>query len=250
MAINSLSLDKQYSDNNVLGETKLDAIFGSVSEWSNIIRGKIPDKTDSTEIITGIWTLTTPKITGTGTGVVTLQYANSADNRTLTIPDPGANDSLECLTNTATLTNKTFTTVTFSGTTVFSGSQTFNSASVSDPTLTGTVTLPGTDPPPAANALTHLGGIKAWGRVDASGNKVNGYNFSSSFLSLGEYRLTWDRDFVDANYAILFTTVGAVTAIMLTNNFEKYSDHVDTFTFNAAGSLANAAFTFIAIGVQ
>lgn len=35
--------------------------------------------------------LTTPTLAGAGAGKATLQYANSANNRTLTVPDPGAN---------------------------------------------------------------------------------------------------------------------------------------------------------------
>lgn len=55
---------------------------------------------------------TTPTFAGAGAGVATLQYANSATSRTITMPDPGAADTLAMLAATQTLTNKTLTTPT------------------------------------------------------------------------------------------------------------------------------------------
>lgn len=51
---------------------------------------------DSGASVTSI-PLTTPAITGAGTGKATLQYANSSSNRTITFPDPGGNDSVAYL---------------------------------------------------------------------------------------------------------------------------------------------------------
>lgn len=56
--------------------------------------------------------LTTPNIAGAGAGLAILQYANSGTSRTLTIPDPGTNDSLVTLALAQSLTNKTLVTPT------------------------------------------------------------------------------------------------------------------------------------------
>lgn len=56
--------------------------------------------------------LTTPTLAGAGAGVATLQYANSATSRTVTVPDPGGADSFVLLSAAQTLANKTLTTPT------------------------------------------------------------------------------------------------------------------------------------------
>lgn len=192
MSLTSLTINKQYSNDSNLSEAIFDAAFGSVASWANVNRVLMPDKT-TTDTITGVWTLATPKITGASSGKVTLQYANSANSRTITFPDPSANDSVAYLAATQTLAGKTFT-----------------SSSISDPTITGTTVLPSVDPP-AANAATRSGPIKAWGLIggDYSGGTyvhVYSYNIASvSKVAEGRCRVTWDRPFASANYAVVVT---------------------------------------------
>jgi hypothetical protein len=106
---------------------------------------------------------TTPKIAGAGAGYAILQYGNSATSRTITFPDPGANDSvayigkaqtfagIQTFTLAPVLTSGTFTTngdtitiqdlgnanlVQSEGTQTINGAKTFSTA----PTITGGLT--------------------------------------------------------------------------------------------------------------
>lgn len=68
----------------------------------------LTNKTLTSPTINGAALSATTTLAGAGAGVATLQYANSATSRTITIPDPGAADTLVALAAAQTISNKTF----------------------------------------------------------------------------------------------------------------------------------------------
>ena len=131
MSIPALSVTKQYQDGRALTEAQLDAAYGSIETWAALVSGGAITNTDNVSV-SGLWTFAVGSllVAGAGAGKATLQYANSATDRTLTFPDPGANDTVVTLTANQTLTTKTLT------------SPTINSGALSG-TLTGSPTLSG-----------------------------------------------------------------------------------------------------------
>lgn len=110
--IQSSQVDQNFADLVSAGNTHEAATTGIHGVGGGAIVG-----TTLTQTLTNK-SLTSPQITGAGVGKATLQYANSATGRTLTIPDPGAADTIVALAATQTLTNKTLgsgTETTFPG---------------------------------------------------------------------------------------------------------------------------------------
>lgn len=164
MSISTLTITKEYDDGTALTEAQLDAMKTSIESWAGQVAARAPDKS-GTESISGIWTLTTPKITGAGAGVATVQYENSGSSRTLTIP-ADADDTFVTLTATQTLTAKTLTSPTLGGT--VAGSPTVNGTWTSSTwTLAGNIA--GT--PTFSGAVTHLAPVA--GMID-KGNSGTG----------------------------------------------------------------------------
>ena len=76
--------------------------------------------------------------TGLGPTAINLTWATPAAARTITIPDPGGDDTLVTLAATQTLTNKTFTAPTFGGvTTIAAGTAAAPSLTFTGDTDTG-----------------------------------------------------------------------------------------------------------------
>jgi len=85
----------------IIFASRFNTNFSDVKNWADAheidpsgvhgVTGNIVGTTDVQSLSNK--TLVLPVISGAGAGSATLQYANSATSRTLTIPDPGANDT-------------------------------------------------------------------------------------------------------------------------------------------------------------
>lgn len=91
-----------------------DQVMDNFNKVSAVLNGAV-DNTNVTLSTNWVWTGThtfsagNVKIKGAGTGVASLQYANSSNNRTITFPDPGADSTLVALAGAQTITGaKTF----------------------------------------------------------------------------------------------------------------------------------------------
>jgi len=107
MAIPTLAIPRNYANDRPWNAARVDEIVNAIEAWSGQVAALAVDA-GATETVTG-WTLTNPLLSGAGVGLATLQYANSGNNRTITFPDPGGNDSIVYLAAAQTLTNKTIT---------------------------------------------------------------------------------------------------------------------------------------------
>lgn len=238
MSIPSYTVNKQYQNNKKLSEDQLDAAFGSGATWSSVVANKAPDKTD-VDTITGPWTFSVGAmvLAGAGAGKVTLQYTNSASNRTVTFPDPGGSDSVSYLAATQTLTNKTLTSPTLAAPTI-SGA------------INGSFTLPSTDPP-AANASTQQGLAKAWVTFNTAGTILGSYNVSSVVRnSAGNYTVSWNTDFSSTNYSVVGTPDNTATNSLCVTFSSKTVSSVQVNTFTVATTPTDANCSVTAFGNQ
>lgn len=112
-----------FSPGAIIFASRFNTNFSDVKNWADAheidasgvhgVTGNIVGTSDVQSLSNK--TLVLPEITGDGAGTATLEYENSANNRTLTIPDPGADDTFVTLTATQNLTNKTLTNATITG---------------------------------------------------------------------------------------------------------------------------------------
>lgn len=142
------------------------------------------------------------------------------------------------VTNTA-LSNSLLAGTTTAGVPVF-----LTGPTVETLTLSGTTT--GT---PLANTLYAPTVIKAWANINALGTVAASFNIATSTrTSTGSYSVTWDRDFTSGNIAVLISpgngtaTFGVISGSNVTG--------ATMLIHNAAGSLLDAPFSILALGVQ
>jgi len=195
-----------------------DEIYSNIDE-TNVAAG---NKTGSGKFVLQTSpTITTPTITGlkiggAGAGVATVEYANSATNRTVTIPDSGAASSFvttegnQTINGVKTISSQLISTVV-TGTSPFSvdsttqvtnlNAQLLSGKNANDfaevagnETITGQWTLPAIDPPPA-NVLSRRGICKAWVQFSALGNITSSFNISAATrVGAGHYTFDFNTD--------------------------------------------------------
>lgn len=235
MSYSSLTINKQYDDNKALSEAQLDAAFASVVAWGAQFVSKAPDKSN-TDSITGPWTFAVGgfQLAGGGVGTATLQYANTAANRTITFPDPGGSDSVVYLAAAQTLTTKTLTAPTISD-------PTLSGTSVGTYTVGGTVTIASPVITGAAAASGELGissGLLQVHNGSVAGTLLRTDTYASSSFSGGNISIgnTVDGAFADvsaANASITFTCNVPGKYLVLcrfTVKFQSNSDTDSSFT--------------------
>ena len=191
---------------------------------------------------TGTHTFDPAKLTvkGAGAGKAALQYANSATNRTFTIPDPGANDSFVTLTATQTLTNKTITSPSIGGT--VSGGATYTSPTIN----TGTITVNTVDPPNSDARVSAQSLGKGFVFCNSLGTILSSYNIASvSKIATGHYQVVMDRNFTSANTGVLLGT-GFTGVTGEPWDVDGYSTDGETYdiytTRGSTGTNANNSF--------
>lgn len=232
MAIAAFTPTKNYADGAKWTKAVMDAFVDGLDTWiASEVEAKAPDKT-GTETISGTWTFSAaPTFAGIKFSTNTI---TRSDNDVWTLPDLG-NQNFVGDTGTQTLTNKT----------------------LDAPTFTGIVTVPAVDPPGAANALTKESIVKGWAYITISGGVptlTNAYNVSGLVDGgAGITTVTWDRDFANANYAVVATAEdpnGTDPFICSWRN--KLVGSVDIYTrLKSTGALTdNINITVIACGDQ
>lgn len=104
---------------------------------------------------------------------------------------------------------------------------------------------------PAANGLYRENVVKAWGAVTSAGVLSDGFNVAASRAGTGEYTLTWDRDFANANYSLIITTANTGSIAGIHPRVEaKAAGSATIITQQPDGTFLDCAFNFIAIGDQ
>ena len=113
----ALTVTYTFAPGAVIYASRFNTNFTDIQNWANAhetdnsdihgITGNFLD-TGSNQSVSGQKTFDATKlrVSGAGAGVASLQNASTSTNRTITIPDPGADDTLTALTATQTLTNK------------------------------------------------------------------------------------------------------------------------------------------------
>lgn len=105
---------------------------------------------------------------------------------------------------------------------------------------------------PVANALYADLITKGWGSIGVAGAsaQINGaFNVSSATrIDTGDFRVFWDRDFADGNYAVVVNPQGngALRASIEAVN----AAHVAIRTWDASGAPTDTSFSFFAVGSQ
>ena len=105
---------------------------------------------------------------------------------------------------------------------------------------------------PVSGALYGDTIIKAWASIGVAGASAQlngGFNISSATrIDTGDYRVFWDRDFADVNYAVVVNPQGngALRASIEAVNVA----HVAIRMWDAAGAALDTSFSLMAVGRQ
>jgi len=148
-----------------LGVTGATTLSSTLSVTGNtVLTGSLTANGDvtlgdaATDTVTVTGAIASPLTLKQTTANYTLQWSDPAAARTLTIPDPGANDTFVFLAATQTLTNKTLT------------SPTINGGTIDNATIGGTTPAAGTFTTATATTLTDGTASLSGGNLTGMGN--------------------------------------------------------------------------------